>query len=44
MPGRPGEKQPRKSLALDLPLFLLFWVCVYFIATSSSNAFLYSRF
>ena len=34
----------RGSLALDLPLFLLFWVCVYFIATSSSNAFLYSRF
>ena len=24
--------------------FLLFWVCVYFIATSSGNAFLYSRF
>ena len=43
--------QPRRfyekhcgSLALDLPLFLLFWVCVYFIATSSGNAFLYSRF
>ena len=34
----------RGSLALDLPLFLLFWVCVYFIATSSGNAFLYSRF
>jgi alginate O-acetyltransferase complex protein AlgI len=37
-------EEHRGSLALDLPLFLLFWVCVYFIATSSSNAFLYSRF
>ena len=42
-PSRFYEKH-RGSLALDLPLFLLFWVCVYFIATSSGNAFLYSRF
>ena len=42
-PRRFYEKH-RGSLALDLPLFLLFWVCVYFIATSSGNAFLYSRF
>ena len=34
----------RGSLLVQLPLFLLFWVCVYFIATSSGNAFLYSRF
>ena len=42
-PRRFYEKH-RGSLVLDLPLFLLFWVCVYFIATSSGNAFLYSRF
>ena len=42
-PRRFYEKH-RGSLALDLPLFLLFWVCVYFIATSSGNAFLYARF
>lgn len=42
-PRRFYEKH-RGSLLLDLPLFLLFWVCVYFIATSSGNAFLYSRF
>ena len=42
-PRRFHEKH-RGSLLLDLPLFLLFWVCVYFIATSSGNAFLYSRF
>ena len=42
-PRRFYEKH-RGSLPLDLPLFLLFWVCVYFIATSSGNAFLYSRF
>lgn len=34
----------RGTLLIDLPLFVLFWVCVYFIATSSGNAFLYSRF
>lgn len=34
----------RGSLLLDVPLFALFWVCVYFIATSSGNAFLYSLF
>lgn len=34
----------RGSLVIELPLFLLFWVCVYFIATSSGNAFLYSHF
>ena len=37
-------KKHRGSLLVQLPLFLLFWVCVYFIATSSGNAFLYSRF
>ncbi len=42
-PRRFYEKH-RGSLLLDLPLFLLFWVCVYFVATSSGNAFLYSRF
>ena len=42
-PRRFYEKH-RGSPALDLPLFLLFWVCVYFIATSSGNAFLYSLF
>ena len=42
-PRRFYEKH-RGSLVLDLPLFLLFWACVYFIATSSGNAFLYSRF
>lgn len=42
-PRRFYEKH-RGSLVLDLPLFLLFWVCVYFIATSTGNAFLYSRF
>ena len=43
--------QPRRfyekhggSLLLKLPLFLLFWVCVYLIATSGGNSFLYSRF
>ena len=34
----------RGTLLIDLPLFALFWVCVYFIATSTGNAFLYSRF
>ncbi len=34
----------RGSPLVQLPLFLLFWVCVYFIATSSGNAFLYSHF
>ena len=42
-PRRFYEKH-RGSLLVQLPLFLLFWVCVYFIATSSGNAFLYSRF
>ena len=42
-PRRFYEKH-RGSLLIDLPLFVLFWVCVYFIATSSGNAFLYSRF
>ncbi len=42
-PRRFYEKY-RGSLLVQLPLFLLFWVCVYFIATSSGNAFLYSRF
>lgn len=34
----------RGSLALDLALLALFWLCVYLIATSSGNAFLYARF
>ena len=42
-PRRFYEKH-RGSLLVQLPLFLLFWVCVYFIAASSGNAFLYSRF
>ena len=42
-PRRFHEKH-RGTLLIDLPLFVLFWVCVYFIATSSGNAFLYSRF
>ena len=42
-PRRFYEKH-RGSLLLDLPLFLLFWVCVYFTATSAGSAFLYSRF
>ena len=42
-PRRFYEKH-RGSLLVQFPLFLLFWVCVYFIATSSGNAFLYSRF
>ena len=42
-PRRFYEKH-RGSPVLDLPLFLLFWVCVYFAATSSGSAFLYSRF
>ena len=42
-PRRFFEKH-RGTLLIDLPLFVLFWVCVYFIATSSGNAFLYSRF
>ena len=42
-PRRFYEKH-RGTLCIDLPLFALFWVCVYFIATSSGNAFLYSRF
>ena len=42
-PRRFYEKH-RGSLLVQLPLFLLFWVCVYFIATSSGNPFLYSRF
>ena len=42
-PRRFYEKH-RGSLLIDPPLFVLFWVCVYFIATSSGNAFLYSRF
>ena len=42
-PRRFYEKR-RGTLLIDLPLFVLFWVCVYFIATSSGNAFLYSRF
>ena len=42
-PRRFYEKH-RGTLLIDLPLFALFWVCVYFIATSSGNAFLYSRF
>ena len=42
-PRRFYEKH-RGTLLIDLPLFVLFWVCVYFIATSAGNAFLYSRF
>ena len=42
-PRRFYEKH-RGTLLIDLPLFVLFWVCVYFIATSSGYAFLYSRF
>ena len=42
-PRRFYEKH-RGTLLIDLPLFALFWVCVYFIATSTGNAFLYSRF
>ena len=42
-PRRFYEKR-RGTLLIDLPLFVLFWVCVYFIATSSGNAFLDSRF
>ena len=42
-PRRFYEKR-RGSLLVELPLFLLFWVCVYFIATSSGNTFLYSHF
>lgn len=42
-PRRFYEKH-RGTLLIDLPLLVLFWVCVYFIATSSGNAFLYSRF
>ena len=42
-PRRFYEKH-RGSLLVQLPLFLLFWVCVFFIGTSSGNAGLYSRF
>ena len=42
-PRRFFEKH-RGTPLIDLPLFVLFWVCVYFIATSAGNAFLYSRF
>ena len=42
-PRRFFEKH-RGTPLIDLPLFVLFWVCVYFIATSTGNAFLYSRF
>lgn len=42
-PRRFFEKH-RGSPVLDVPLFLLFWVCVYCIATASGNAFLYARF
>lgn len=42
-PRRFFEKH-RVSLWVQVPLFVLFWVCVYCIATSSGNAFLYSRF
>lgn len=42
-PRRFYEKYSR-TLWIQLPLLLLFWVCVYFIATSSGNGFLYSRF
>ena len=34
----------RRCLWMQVSLFLLLWVCVYFIATSSGSAFLYSRF
>ena len=34
----------RGSLAVELPLFALFWVCIYLIATSSGSAFLYGHF
>lgn len=34
----------RGRIWMQILLFLLFWVCVYFIATSSGNAFLYTRF
>ena len=42
-PRRFYEKYSR-TLWIQLPLLLLFWVCVYFIATSSGSGFLYSRF
>ena len=42
-PRRFFEKH-RGTPLIDLPLFVLFWVCMYFIATSAGNAFLYSRF
>lgn len=34
----------RGTLLLDLPLFVLFWLCVYFISISAGNPFLYFRF
>lgn len=42
-PRRFFEKY-RECVWMQAFLFLLFWVCVYFIATSSGSAFLYSRF
>lgn len=42
-PRRFFEKH-RLSPWVQGALFLLFWVCVYCIATSSGNAFLYARF
>ena len=42
-PRRFYEKH-RGGLKTGLVLFVLFWVCVYFIAASSGNAFLYSSF
>ena len=42
-PRRFFEKY-RRCLWMQVSLFLLLWVCVYFIATSSGSAFLYSRF
>lgn len=42
-PRRFFEKY-RERVWMQALLFLLFWVCVYFIATSSGSAFLYSRF
>ena len=42
-PRRFYEKH-RGGLKTGFVLFVLFWVCVYFIAASSGNAFLYSSF
>ena len=42
-PRRIFEKY-RRCAWMQAILFLLFWVCVYCIATSSGGAFLYSRF